>query len=73
MLQVVVQRGLELGIGLGLGVFFGQLVQRVHQGLGHEPAAEGSKPAQWIGALGEGERVHGLGCPGPRHIFGQCV
>ena len=51
VLQVIVQPRLELRIGLGLLVVLGELVERVHQRLGHEPAAERPEPAQVVGHL----------------------
>ena len=49
VLQVIVQPRLKLGIGLRLLVGRGELIERVHQRFGHEPAAERAEPAQDVG------------------------
>ena len=51
MSQVILETGLEFGIVLGLLVGLGELVERVHQGLGDEPAAVRAETAQRIGAV----------------------
>src|SRR5207249_534412 len=50
-------------------VRLGELVERTHQGLGHEPTAEGAEPAERVGpreraieANSRGIRVGRVGC-----------
>ena len=53
VLEVIAQPRLEFRVRLGVFVGRGELVERVHQGLGHEPAAERAEPAERVGALEE--------------------
>ena len=48
VLQVTVEPRLEVGVGLRLLIRRRELIERVHQRLGHEPAAERSEAAQQI-------------------------
>ncbi len=51
VLQVVVEGVLKVRIDLRFLILLGQPVERIHECLGHEPAAEGAEPAQVIGHL----------------------
>ena len=61
VLQVTVQPRLKVGISLRLSIRRGELIERVHQGLGHEPAAERAEPAQNVRPVGRAVRRIGTG------------
>src|SRR5206468_6941701 len=49
--QRPVQLGLERRVRAGAGVFLGELVERVDQRLGHEPATVGAEVSAGVGEL----------------------